>query len=246
MNLPLLQLGDSALPIGGYSHSWGLEAAIERGLVRDPATLECWVRSWLRCALGPLEGVVVAAVCRAAAEGDAAALGQANELLDAGLTPATLRSASREMGEQLLALAESWPWAEALFSRARSAGKCTEIHLLAPRAPEALRPREEENRGPWHHAVVFATLAATAGATLRDAVQVYLHQAALGVISAGVRAIPIGHTHGQQVLARLHGDIEAIAGELEERELETAGSFCPAYEVLCHAQTQLYTRLFRS
>ena len=30
MNLRLLQLGDSALPIGGYSHSWGLEAAIER------------------------------------------------------------------------------------------------------------------------------------------------------------------------------------------------------------------------
>jgi urease accessory protein len=75
---------------------------------------------------------------------------------------------------------------------------------------------------------------------------VYLHQAALGVISAGVRAIPIGHTHGQQVLARLHDDIYALAAELAERELETAGSNSPAYEVLCHAQERLYTRLFRS
>ena len=32
----------------------------------------------------------------------------------------------------------------------------------------------------------------------------------------------------------------------QERDLETAGSSCPAYEVLCHAQSQLYTRLFRS
>ena len=240
MNLPLLQLGDSALPIGGYSHSWGLEAAIERGVVRDAAAVERWVRLWLRHTIGPCEGVIVAAVCRAAADGDFAAIGQANELLDASLTPATLRNASREMGEQLLGLAESWPWAASSSPTARSPSKGENGPLLA------LRAIFGEQRGPWHHAVVFATLAATAGATPGDAVRVYLHQAALGVISAGVRAIPIGHTHGQQVLARLHGDIQALAAELDGRELKTAGSFCTAYEILCHAQTQLYTRLFRS
>ena len=40
MNLGLLRLADSALPIGGYTHSWGLEAAIARGPVHDPETLE--------------------------------------------------------------------------------------------------------------------------------------------------------------------------------------------------------------
>jgi urease accessory protein len=89
-------------------------------------------------------------------------------------------------------------------------------------------------------------LAAAAGATPTDALLVYLHQAALGVISAGVRAVPVGHTHGQQVLCRLHDDIRALAGELADRDLSTAGSFCPAYEVICDAQTHLYTRLFRS
>ena len=39
----------------------------------------------------------------------------------------------------------------------------------------------------------------------------YLHQAALGMIGAGVRAVPVGHTHGQQVLAYLHDDIGRIA-----------------------------------
>src|SRR3982074_2827572 len=55
MNLALLQLCDSALPIGGYSHSWGLEAAIARGRVRDPSGLESWTRSWLRHVVGPCE-----------------------------------------------------------------------------------------------------------------------------------------------------------------------------------------------
>src|SRR5208283_1498951 len=106
INLPLLQLGDSALPIGGYSHSWGLEAAIDRGLVRDAQALERWTRLWLNHAVGPLEGLVVAAVCRAV---DSAL--RANDLLWASLTPPTLRHASRDLGEQLLSLAEVWPWA---------------------------------------------------------------------------------------------------------------------------------------
>ena len=64
MNLPLLQLADSALPIGGYSHSWGLEAAIDRGMVGDAPSLETWTRQFLGQVLGPLEAVVVAAVAR--------------------------------------------------------------------------------------------------------------------------------------------------------------------------------------
>jgi urease accessory protein len=241
MNLPLLQLGDSALPIGGYSHSWGLEAAIDRGIVRDAAGLESWTRSWLAHGMAPFEGVVVAAVCRAAAEEDVALLGKANDLLEAGLTPAPLRSASREMGEQLLSLAESWPWAAiSTFLLARRASEeCAKPSL-------ARRANKQIDSYSWHHAVAFATLAAAAGATPRDALLVYLHQAAMSVVSAGVRAIPIGHTHGQQALARLHGEITRLAEEYCEHDLETAGSFSAAYEVLCHAQTRLYTRIFRS
>jgi len=222
MNLPLLQLGDSALPVGGYSHSWGLEAAIDRGDVRDASSLERWARLWLRHSFGPCEGVVVAATCRAAAAADWSLVAAANDLLEAGLAPPTLRHASREMGEQLLHLADSWAWAAPAVAGLRAAA------------------------GPWHHAAVFATLAAAAGAAPCGALLVYLHQAALGVIGAGVRAIPIGHTHGQQVLSRLHDDIRELAADLAGRDLDTAGSFCPAYEVLCHAQTHLYTRLFRS
>jgi urease accessory protein len=228
MNLRLLQLGDSALPIGGYSHSWGLEAAIDRGLATNPSSLEHWLRSWLRGAVGPFEGVIVAAVCRATAKGNWPTVRQANALLWAGLVVPTLRQASRDMGEQLLALAAVWPWAAghvAALSQGRDGAAGSE---------------------GWHHAPVFGTLAAAAGGTPVGAVAVYLHQAALGVIGAGVRAIPIGHTHGQQILARLHEDIAALADDYADQDLETAGSFCPAYEVLCHAQSRLYTRLFRS
>jgi urease accessory protein len=228
MNLRLLQLADSALPIGGYSHSWGLEAAMERELVIDAASLEQWVCRWLRYALAPCEGIVVAAGCRAARQRDWAVLLKANELLWASLAPPTLRHASRDMGEQLLGLAEAWPWT------AESVAALRDSRATSPVPPE------------WHHGPVFATVAAAAGCAPTEALAVYLHQATLGMIGAGVRAIPIGHSHGQEILARLHGEIESLAGEFGERGLETAGSFCPAYEVLCHEQSRLYTRLFRS
>jgi urease accessory protein len=224
MNLRLLQLGDSALPIGGYSHSWGLEAAIAQGKVKDAASLEDWVRNWSEFALGPLEGVVVAAIFRAARECDWTTALAANELLWVSLTPPTLRHASRDMGEQLLSLSESWPWAAALTQELRRS------------LPD----------GQWHHAPVFGALASACGGSCAEAVAVFLHQATLGVISAGVRAIPIGHTHGQQILARVQDDLQELAVNLADRPLETAGSQCPRYELLCHEQSRLYTRLFRS
>jgi len=217
LNLRLLQLGDSALPIGGYSHSWGLEAAIDRGFVRDAPTLEVWATQYLRHVLGPLEGVVVGAVARTGCPVEA------NRLLWASVSPPTLRNASRDMGDQLYSLAATWVWAEEFVAR---------LHGL--------------NERPWHHAVVFAGLASAAGATPQDAVGLFLHQAALGIISAGVRGVPIGHTHGQQVLARLHSVIAELIENLYDKPLETAGSNCPAYEILCHEQSRLYTRIFRS
>jgi urease accessory protein len=161
------------------------------------------------------------------------------------------------MGQQLLALAEAWPWAESVLGETISVGwaESSRPTNRATTFPVGLEDSAHPTRDhhlpltpthEWHHAVVFATLAAAAPASPEVAVAVYLHQAALGVISAGVRAIPIGHTHGQQILARLHDDLNDLARELADRDMETAGSFCPAYEILCHAQTQLYTRLFRS
>jgi urease accessory protein len=225
-NLPLLQIADSALPISGYTHSWGLEGAIARGLVHGPETLEAWTSRWLRRALGPLEGVLVASACRAGRAGSSAEVLALNLLAEVSIMPPSIRRASREMGEQLVALGSTWGWC--------SAG------LLPFLATASEVPRV------WHHPVAFGLLGALANAGPEDVLTAYLHQAALGMIGAGVRAIPVGHTHGQQVLAYLQDEIRDLAAELVDRDHETAGASCPFYEVLCDEQTQLYARMYRS
>jgi urease accessory protein len=226
MNLRLLQISDSALPISGYTHSWGLEAAIGRGLVHDPETLERWTSRWLRKSVGPFEGVLVASSFRAARQGDVVELWNFNRLVDVSILPTSTRTASREMGEQLISLGTTWQWSASKLSRFLS----TDLSVASQ----------------WHHPVAFGLLGAIANGEVEEVLTAYLHQAAIGMIGAGVRAIPVGHTHGQQVLAYLHNDIHDLVKTLRDRELETAGSGCPFYEVLCDEQTRLYARMFRS
>jgi urease accessory protein len=225
MNLGLLQIADSALPISGYTHSWGLEAAIARGSVHDPETLERWTLHWLRSSLGPFEGVLVAAACRAAGAADADELARLNEMVEASIVPPSTRRASREMGEQLMALGATWSWSAS--------------RLEALRLPPA-------DSSQWHHPIAFGILGALADGTPDDVLAAYLHQAALGMIGAGVRAIPVGHTHGQQVLAYIHDELRSLIGEIRSRVPETAGSGSPSYEILCDEQTRLYARMYRS
>ena len=95
------------------------------------------------------------------------------------------------MGEQLLALATTWAWCAAGLTA-------------------ILEPLRRQPHG-WHHPVAFGLLGALAGGEPEEVLTAYLHQAALGMIGAGVRAIPVGHTHGQQILAYLHDDIRELA-----------------------------------
>ena len=152
-----------------------------------------------------------------------------NRLADASIIPPSIRTASREMGVQLMSLGATWAWcAEAVAS----------MHGASS---------DRDQIGPWHHPVAFGTLGAFAGAAVVDVLTAYLHQAALGMIGAGVRAIPVGHTHGQQVLAYLHDEIlDLAAGAGRSRPSKPPGRAAPLYEILCDEQTQLYARMFRS
>jgi urease accessory protein len=95
----LLQLGDSALPTGAFSHSFGLESYLAAGTVADEAAVEAWLRVYLDTQLCCTDGLAM----RMASTGELAAA-ELDAMLDAAVVPVQVRSASRKMGAQLAKL----------------------------------------------------------------------------------------------------------------------------------------------
>jgi urease accessory protein len=103
MTAALLTLADSRLPSGGHTHSGGVEQAITAGLVRDPATLDAFLRRRLHTA-GSVAAGLAAAACRG---GDVGAL---DAEADARTPSPALRAASRQQGRGLLRVGRrAWP-----------------------------------------------------------------------------------------------------------------------------------------
>jgi urease accessory protein len=98
MNLArLLQLASPTLPVGAYSYSQGLEAAIEAGIVKDAASAEAWIADVLEFSVGRME----APILWRSLQGESV-----NELFLASRETAELRAETLQMGHSLRRLLE--------------------------------------------------------------------------------------------------------------------------------------------
>ena len=70
----LLQLASPALPVGAYSYSQGLEAAVEAGIVRDAASAQRWIGDVLELSVARMEAPIFLRLVAAWRAGDDAAV----------------------------------------------------------------------------------------------------------------------------------------------------------------------------
>jgi urease accessory protein len=174
-----LQLSDSALPIGRYAHSLGIEALLneEPGLTADQM-LEV-VQSFVSQGVARLDGVAIAEAHRLQSEGDLAGLLLLDHALTARKLAPAARLASHRCGRQLSTLAASLandPVLD-LYCEAVRSGK-TDGNL----------------------AVVEGTLAAAMGVPRAWAVLIELRGTAAGLLSAAVRLGRLSATRAQELL----------------------------------------------
>jgi urease accessory protein len=94
--------------------------------------------------------------------------------------------------------------------------------------------------------VAVAIAAARAEIPLDDALAAYLHAFAANLVSAAVRAIPLGQSDGLAVLASLEPAIEEARDAALLRDLDEAGAAAPALDILSFRHETQYSRLFRS
>jgi urease accessory protein len=97
----LLHLASPALPVGAYSYSQGLEAAIEAGAVHDAASAGRWIGDVLVHSVATMEAPLFLRLCAAWSAGDLAAAERWNALFLASRDTAELRAETAQMGYSL-------------------------------------------------------------------------------------------------------------------------------------------------
>jgi urease accessory protein len=186
--LRLLQLADSALPVGAAAHSFGLESLIEDGLVTAEG-LESFLHGYL-----VENGSLDATFCRAAH-----ALSR--------LAPAEFELQWQSLNQRLSARRLSRESRDASLTLGRRF-----LRLASDLLPDEPLPVETET----HHVIAFGLVAGVAGIGEGSAVLAWLHQSTTALVSAAQRLAPVGQTQASRVLWRLKPLIAEIATAVEQ------------------------------
>ncbi|MDR7331642.1 urease accessory UreF family protein [Roseateles asaccharophilus] len=218
--LHLLWLASPALPVGGFSYSEGLEAAVDAGIVHDETSAGDWLLNQLELVQARAELPVAAAAHAATLALDAERLAQLNAwVLKTRETSESLQQI-QQMGRSLLV------WMQGLVPDAPV------LPLLQTLKPAPAWP------------VVMGAAAASRGAALEPALQAIAFGWAENLMQAAVRCVPLGQTSGQRLLARLVQAIpQAVATAVAVHE---PMAFSPLLGVLGARHETQYSRLFRS
>ncbi len=223
--LSLLHFADSALPTGGYAHSFGLERYCQAGLVRDREGLERFLLTQIEASAGPCDATAAAGALRAIARADVAACRQLDDDLEAMKVVREFREGSRQMGRQTL----------------RVAAALTHDQRLAAYLAEV-----DARRAPGHHAVAFGMTAGALGWEPVAAATAFLYSTTALLVGAALRLLPMGQLEGQGVLWGLHPVIARVAREAAERAPGELWSFTPGQDVQGMLHERMDARLFRS
>jgi len=214
-----------AFPVGAFSYSHGLEAAVEAGMVTDREALSSWVETIVSVGAGRVDAALFRAAHDAATGDDADGLLWALERGDA-MRP------TRELGLETLSQGVAFAGAAAR-------------HWPGPHLIQLGALAERESREIAYPVAVGVT-AADHDIPILPALEAYLHAFAANIVSAGVRAVPLGQSDGLHVLAMLEPVIVETAAAALVRPVEDLGSAAIMVDWASSVHETQYSRLFRS
>jgi urease accessory protein len=219
--LRLLQLASPSLPIGAYTYSQGLEAAIEAGMVKDEDSARAWIIEWLGV-YADFDAPILWRLLKAFSVRNSETVTLWTERLVAARDTAEFRAETLQMGYSLGKLVVDLKIADD-----------TLLEILA---------RQVEIPLP----TAFACAAEALAVPHESALLGMLFSSAENQVLACVKSVPLGQLSGQRVLLSLHSVIERAAlhaGSLMDDELT---NWAPGLSLLSMRHETQYSRIYRS
>ncbi|BCH24736.1 urease accessory protein UreF [Mesorhizobium sp. L-8-3] len=216
--LHLLRLASPGLPVGGFSYSRGLEAAVRHGWVNSEASAREWIHGTLEHAFALLDAPLFLRMMAALAADDRDAFLRSNAWLAASRESREIQAEDRLMGDALLRLLSSLE-----IGAANRFGDCT---LSYPAA--------------------FAIAAHHWRIVPRQALRGLMWAMTEGQVSAAIRLVPLGQTSGQRILIDAVDLIERSARQAERLGDDEIGNTAIGLAMASAWHEEQYSRLFRS
>ena len=219
--LQLMWLASPALPIGGFSYSEGLEAAVDTARVTTEAEAAAWLLDQLELSLTRGDLTVLAQTIPAWQATDATRIAALNTWVLQTRESSELRAQTEQMGRSLL----EW-------LRNHTTATASQIELLAELQPT--------------YPMAFALAASATGAPVRECLLAYAFGWAENMVQAAIKSVPLGQSAGQRILSALTAAIPAAIDHALALPDHARQAFSPMLAILSAQHEVQYSRLFRS
>jgi urease accessory protein len=228
--LLLMWLASPALPVGGFSYSEVLEAAVDKGWVTHEAQASQWLTDQMHLSQVRADWAVVAQALNAWRKDNLPRVTELNTWVLTTRESSELRLQTQQTGRSLLEWLRQLPLPHA----SAEATQRLETHLAHARALPPTWP------------VAFALAATQTSASVRDCVLACAFGWAENMAQSAIKAVPLGQTAGQRILARLLHAIPAAVDSAIALPDDQRQAFTPMLAILSAQHETQYSRLFRS
>jgi urease accessory protein len=218
----LLQICSPSLPVGAYSYSQGLEAAMVQGLVHDEASARHWIVEMLDDIVARFEAPMCWRLMQAFSTGDASTIHELNNCFLASRDTAEFRAETVQMGYSLSKLLQE-------LTPERK-----DITQIISPLPEVAFP------------TAFSAACAALNIPSDEALIGLLFTWAENQVIACVKSVPLGQVSGQRLLLSLEPALAAASLTARGLKDDELSNWSPGLSLLSMLHEVQYSRLYRS
>jgi urease accessory protein len=223
--LHLLHLCDPTLPIGGFSHSSGLETYTQMEIVNSPETMNVFLTQILSHSILHNEAAFVSLVYDACSNQNWNRILELDTLCQASKLTKEIRNASQKLGTRLMKIFNP-----------------TIQSTITFQIEEAVKNKEMFG----HYCILFGIYAHELKISKKKALEGFFYNTAIGYITNAVKLIPLSQDSGQKLLFEILPLLEELTEKALAPNEALLGKSSVGFDIRSMQHENLYSRLYMS
>ncbi len=221
----LLQINDATFPIGGYSHSYGLETYIQKNIVHDYDSAAEYIHNNLfynQC-YNDLLTVKIAYDYSGMQEDFFSNILAFDQIITASRMPFEIRDAGYRLGSRFIKAVSNMDiiYDKDFFDR-------------------YIQQKKK------HYSLAYALFCLSISISYEDAISAFLYTQTSMVVTNCVKSVPLSQNDGQKILFACHSYFAQIIAKLSRLTIEDYGLSTPGFDLSCIQHETLYSRIYMS